>query len=273
MITVLTWQCQNGHPDKPLEDAAGTAVGPRGRHAAVVADGVSRTRQPDGKYPYPSVASMAAEIVAETLCEAFRTISLVDDRIDRALNRVNVAVQQLSKQWGLWDTCDYWENDLPGAVFSAVIVSSVSQNFLWMFLTDCGVAQLESDGQVVWITPDLLAPVRVRFPTEEQAGGKKERQRSIRRDFRNQPDHNLDLSFGVLTGEPAAPAYVQMGQRQYSRGQTIVLFSDGCRPFFADRFFRKILCGGTTAELDQWIDRTSLDQDKDDKTLVIIRTV
>lgn len=272
MITVHTWQRQNGHLGKPLEDAARTAVGPRGRHAAVVADGVSRTRQPDGKYPYPSVASMAAEIAAETLCEAFRTISLVDDRIDRALDRANMAVQQLSKRWGLWDACDYWENDYAGAVFSAVILNDVSQKFWWFFLTDCGVAQLESDGQVVWITSDLLAPVRARFPTEEQAGGKKERQRSIRRDWRNKLNHGLAHSFGVLTGEEAALKYIQTGQRQYSRGQTIVLFSDGCRPFFADRFFRKILCGGTTAELDQWIDRTPLDQDKDDKTLVIIRT-
>ena len=228
----------------------------------VVTDGVSRSFQE--KYPSPSPAKVVAEFVATSI--GLHLIAGVD--IVTAFKTGNKAAYFLNKVFGFLNT-DYLFNDLAGCVASAITVHD--KTFKYGFIGDCGVARLNQKGELVWHTPDQVAPVVATFKNLISETAMNDRLVRIRRDFRNKPsaDHS---TFGVLTGEKKAMDYVRTGEIEFEKGETIILYSDGVFPFFEDQEFRQVLLLGNKRKITQYLKaNSSPTKNNDDKTLIILK--
>jgi hypothetical protein len=173
----------------------------------VVTDGVSRSFQ--GKYPKPSPARVVAETVATVL--GLHLIAGLD--ILTAFQTANKSAYSLNKVFGFLNT-DYLFSDLAGCVASAITVHD--NTFKYGFIGDCGVAKLDQHANLIWHTPDEVAPVVRTFKTLIYETVVNERLVRIRRDFRNKPqaDH---LTYGVITGEKEAMSYVRTGEKIFKK--------------------------------------------------------
>jgi serine/threonine protein phosphatase PrpC len=227
----------------------------------VVTDGVSRSFQ--GKYPKPSPARVVAETVATVL--GLHLIAGLD--ILTAFQTANKSAYSLNKVFGFLNT-DYLFSDLAGCVASAITVHD--NTFKYGFIGDCGVAKLDQHANLIWHTPDEVAPVVRTFKTLIYETVVNERLVRIRRDFRNKPqaDH---LTYGVITGEKEAMSYVRTGEMDFQKGETIALYSDGVFPFLLDPDFRHLLLSGNKKKITEYLKaNSSPTKNNDDKTIIII---
>lgn len=250
--------------EKPQEDALRSD---EERGIFLVADGVTRTPGPSG-YPNPSPAKLAADRFLEISLDVLRRGTRTAEVLREACRAGNQGVRALNEELGLSGHCDYWERDLASAVFSGLTLAE--GEFVWGFLTDCGVAQLSANGEILWMTEDRLAPVRQYFPPPPQT---KERQISIRRDLRNRPSSGMDRTYGAFTGEEEALSYLEVGTRSFNAGDTLLVFTDGALPLVKNGEFRSLLCAGTTADVERFALDPAHRKHDDDKTLVAVRTM
>lgn len=235
----------------------------------VVADGVTR-RGFSGHYPHPSPARVAAETVVEILTKILTgSAKITEEQMYGAFRQANDSVRVVNERLGLWDNHDWWGRDLAGAVASCLNLEK--DVFFYGFIADCGVAHLSVNGDLLWHTPDLLAPVEKYFPLVEELG-EEERFIRVRRDFRNKPRANHP-TYGVLTGERAALSYVRVGSRPYTAGDILAVYSDGVIPFLGDHTFQQLLSQSPKSKILQYVvQRSSPQQYADEKTLILIRT-
>lgn len=223
MLMTIAASERNYSPDKPNEDAYAVRQGPR-RAVFIVADGVTRSRAADGRYPHPSGSALAAELVAGTLAAALCGPD-GDPDLRRAFALANRAVGEVNQRHGVVQRLDYVEHDLWGAVATAVVVQDGAAH--WGHIGDTVLLHLPASGGVRACTPDQVAAASRRLdgmaaPKLAAAGG---REPYARRFLRNHPD--VADSYGVLTGEPAAEAYVVTGSLALQPGDRLALLSDG----------------------------------------------
>ncbi len=254
---------QLGPATHPQEDSL---LADENRSIFLVADGVTRTAGPSG-YPNPSPAKIAADRLLTTTHRALQKSPHTEENLRTACRLGNEEVRRLNKELGLWDNCDWLEKDLAGTVFAGLLLNN--NHFIWGFLTDCGVARLSPQGEILWITPDRLAPVRQYFPPPPQT---KKRQVAIRRDFRNRPDAGLDRTYGVFTGEDGAMPYLGTGTQSYNSGDILLVYSDGARHLIDQTDFRTLLLRGSVSDLTSYISQPAHCSHQDDKTVIIVRT-
>lgn len=259
MRTVLLFQW--GTADRPQEDSF---LRDDEHGIFLVADGVTRTA-PDTGYPNPSPAKLASDCLLQTTHRSLLSFPRDLESLGSACRAGNDTVRQLNHELGLWDNHDYWERDLAGAVFSGLLVGDTS--FVWGFMTDCGVAHLTPEGEILWATEDRLTPVRKYFPSLPQA---KERQIAIRRDFRNSPAGDLQRTYGVFTGEEGALRYLEVGRRSYTEGDVLLVFTDGITHLVKDSAFRSLLCKGSSADIEHFVSLPEHCQHPDDKTILVV---
>lgn len=260
MRTVLSFQW--GSTDRPQEDAL-LADEPNG--IFLVADGVTRTPNAAG-YPDPSPAPLAAERLLQATHKALRSAPRTPEGLREACRAGNDAVRRLNEELGLWNRCDYWENDLAGAVFAGLVLAE--KQFIWGVLADCGVAQLSPNGELLWITEDRVASVQPYFPKLPE----KERFIAVRQHFRNKPASGLDRTYGVFTGEEEALSYLDVGTRPFAAGDTLLVFTDGARHLVEDPEFRPLLRDGTAHDIDHFVAQPEHCGHNHDRTLIVIRT-
>lgn len=272
MRTVLSfhWLCQCDW--KPVsEDVRFTS---NDQCLFVVADGVTR-RGFTGSYPDPSPAQLAAdaavEAIGKTLAEDIGKATRVTTRhVVRAFRNANTCVREVNRNLEFWDNHDWWGRDLAGTVASCLVLQEAT--FLFGFMADCGVARVSATGDLLWRTPDLLAPAEKFFPSAD-ALGQRERFVRIHRDFRNKPQASHP-TYGVLTGEEDALSYIQVGSRPYNAGEVLAVYSDGAAPFVMDDpAFRQLLLHGSQSHISDYVaQRSSATQHPDEKTLIVVRT-
>lgn len=260
MRTVLSFQW--GAPEHPQEDAL---LRDDAHNIFLVADGVTRTPA-TAEYPNPSPAKLASERLLPATHRALLVLPRVPEGFREACQAGNAAVRELNQELGLWNHSDYWGDDLAGAVFSGLLLNNTS--FVWGFMTDCGVAHLSSRGEMLWTTEDRLTPVRQYFPKMSTT---KERFVRVRQDFRNKPEAGLDRTFGTFTGEEAALAYLEVGERPFSAGETLLVFTDGMIPLIKNSEFCSLLCKGTAADIEQFVSSPEHCKHPDDKTILVVR--
>lgn len=261
IASVLSFQWSA--PEKPQEDALWRD---EKRGVFLVADGITRT-PPTVGYPNPSPAKLAADCLVEEIQHSLLTAPRTPAGLRAACRAGNQRVAKLNQQLGLADRCDWWENDLAGAVFAGLLLDATE--FVWGFLTDCGVAHLSPAGELLWITPDQLTPVHQYFPPPPQT---RDKQVAIRRDYRNKPDKGLDRTYGAFTGEETAIVYLQTNSRTYEAGDVLTVFTDGAHHLVTDAPFQALLARGTSKDIERYTADPAHCTHQDDKTLIVIRT-
>jgi len=199
-------------------------------------------------YPKQSPAKIAADI----FCNFFPLV--LSDFLDKNEHAMRVAFEESNKRIGEWNkenipNSDYLLNDFAGCVSAGM---SINDGVIsWGYLTDCGMAILNENGDV-------------KFRTENQGPDKYDKhiwkdkrligfdwrnprtRKIIRKHYRNNPEEKS--SFGVLTGEETAMDYVRTGRQEISPQDYLLVYSDGLEPIifsgqFAD-MIRKQNVGG-----------------------------
>jgi serine/threonine protein phosphatase PrpC len=223
LSTAIAGSRKNRTADKPNEDAYAVHMDQH-ETVLVVADGVTRSRSASGVYPQPSGAALAADLVAQHLSTSLRGAWGGED-VTAAFVGANRAVGVANDRHGVWDSLDYGEHDLWGAVATAVLVQGNVAR--WGHIGDCALFHLPVEGGLVVVTPDQVSAATAhmaRLPAAELAavGG---RERYARQRLRNHPA--VPQSYGVLTGERGAEHYILTGEFRIRPGDRLALCSDG----------------------------------------------
>lgn len=244
----------------PAEDGYST-----GNKVFAVADGVTRDPSewlPDtttltGKfkfawgYPHTSPAKDAAEI----FCKAFQEVLKDYSPKNRADKAIYFAIEEANKQIAKYNSinipnCDYLTQDLAGCVAAGC---SVNGNLMsWGFLTDCGIAIFDKDGNLKFRTenqgPDKYDKEIWQDPRLKNIGWENpEARRIIRRDYRNNPAN--PCSFGVLTGQDSAMSYVRVGNQELKPSECFIVYSDGLEHVVYSNEFADLLKQNNSAEI------------------------
>lgn len=245
-----------------------------------VADGVSRSINPEESYPNPSGARLAAEefckVTIEYLEEPF--YSRISEALIRgAMGIANARIRQLNDEYDIPYKLDYWTNDY---FCTCGIVVAIKGNVLYYgCLGDCGLIVFNRYDFPRFISVNDVEPLEVirdglNFCSE------KERMIFWRQYLRNKPSENF-LTYGVFTGEPEALHYCHIGKLELQEGDSVFLYSDGFSRFLRLQEFRCLFQMLDGAELDQRIrelveteiKKRNDDSLHDDKALIFYKSL
>jgi len=214
-----------------------------------VADGVTRY-VPEGKsYPDPSHARTAAEIFCSHAVYSLRSCLSVrhavgDDLMEKAFELANGDIARLNHNLGITsETVDYLEDDYygcQGAAAAFIPGKDGSKNeLLYGYMSDCGLLVFDKDLIPVFISENSISYLE-RFKEGWGFTNREERRLFWNKMTRNRPN-DRHSTFGSLTGEPEALAYLKAGVLNLEPGETGVIFCDGTLPFIYDIRFRETL--------------------------------
>lgn len=194
-------------------------------------------------YPRPSPAKQAADLFTQesvnylksylnTLEEHGKEVS--HEPLGRMLNAIFLDINSLIKYENERREVDFKHIDYAfnyPAGCTAALAYIKNGDVHWGYTTDCGVAIVSSNGDLIARTKDegLDGEGKMRDEGDEieLVGGwkSKEGRRLIRRDYRNNPGESK--ACGILNGMPQAMNYVRTGV--YSKGSNdyTLVFSDG----------------------------------------------
>lgn len=229
-----------------------------GGHVCVVGDGITRFVAAGKEYPNPSYAATAAKIFCDIA--SFSAVEGMRENlrgegdvcaaaIGRAFMLANEDIAKFNQTLGITkETTDYLENDFYGCVGALGILTGSTLRY--GYIGDCGLLIYDSKSFMPkFVTNNdtgLLENFREAWgwfkgmSNTDQAEGRKERRLFWARDLRNKPNA-LHLTYGALTGEPEALAYVKGGCAELAIDSTAVFFSDGILPYLFDRSVRKAI--------------------------------
>ncbi len=233
-VKVVTF-LQDNTKNKPNEDSL---LASKGRGLFSVADGVTRF-VPEGKeYPSPSPASAVSDIFCLHTA-TLNTTARSEDVIREAFRGVNELIGRLNEAKGITkETTDYLENDFYSCV--GVLGMLAGNTLRYGYIGDCGLLVFDKDFNPVFLSSNNeLGPLEM-FREGMAFTGAKERMIFVRKNLRNRP-HSRIMTYGALTGEEEALAYVRTGSISLELHDTVILFSDGILPFIFDVQFRAAL--------------------------------
>lgn len=235
---------------------------------AVVADGITRdsigcpnlatasAEEIYRNYPNPSPAACAAEAV----CTTFRKNRNLD--LGNLMELANENIKAINANVN----CDYLENDYVGCVAAAAVIKG---NVLhYSYICDCGVVVWNKEGRIKFKTKDdkaeidpyIDAAIVGEYSWDLPAG-----RRLVREHYRN----NLSnpFSYGALTGEESAKAFIRQGMVELEETDIVAVFSDGFTPYFTrSDFFQNL------GNLDSYVQR--LEGEKGlgrEKTIIVVK--
>jgi len=178
------------------------------------------------KYPRPSPAKAAAEI----LCNEFVISSHYNwgthSSVEEAFEKVNTAIEEYNTEH--FSEPDYLTKDFAGCVGAGAHI--VEHEVFYGFIADAGIAVFDAKGDMKRTTNEgpnskgsIDHDVSVHHRTNFlQPAGRK----IIRQEYRNNPDN--PLAYGALTGEEnATKYYLKTGYFKLSEGSSVVAFTDG----------------------------------------------
>jgi serine/threonine protein phosphatase PrpC len=214
---------RNQSVDKPNEDAYFVDVAAR---AFSVVDGVTRSRDQSGRYPDPSPAKKAADLVVATASKVLNVVprNCPESLLRFAFRSANEAIRGYAADL---PKNDYLFNDYPGAVTTMLLIDGDFATYA--HIGDCILLHIDEDGRVTRLTEEQTAKAQDWVLSSSVPLSDLERYRKLRMRCRNIKDS--PYCFGVLTGEPIAETFVTVGRRQLSPGDVLILLSDGFGPF------------------------------------------
>lgn len=261
--------------DFPIEDQYYSSL-----NEAIVADGI--TRDPIGipvltcsekegikKYPRPSGAELAAKAICDTFAKS-------NGSLKERLIACNASVKALNDKY--IKECDYLENDYYGAVVSCIHIENNILNYA--YICDCGVIVYDSLGNIKFQTEDdkeKYSDPYIKQVEMEISWDFPETRAKIRREYRNNLENIRDgkcVSYGALTGEIAAHAFIRDGQIELQTGDIIVVYSDGFTNFLHEAEFISLLSDFKQDTFEEYVNSKALsDYEKygKEKTLVLFK--
>lgn len=258
--------------DFPIEDQFYAS-----ENEAIIADGV--TRDPIGvddfskyslkellaKYPRPSGATLAAK-------EICNTFSKTSGSLKNRLIECNKSVKKLNDKYIV--ECDYLENDYYSSVASCVHIENDILNYA--YICDCGVIVYDKFGNIKFQTKNDKEidsdPYAIVLPWNL-----KETRVHIRKTYRNNLNTVKDgkcISFGVLTGEESAIHFIKEGQIKLSKGDLVLVYSDGFSKFLHDQDFISQIINFEKEKFENYISSKSLEDAKKygvEKSLIVFK--
>lgn len=192
-------------------------------------------------YPNPS----GARFVADIFCEAFVESGNKDvsrSEIIRRFIQANRKIAQLNKK--SIKKVDYLVNDFYGSAAAGAVLSK--GKLFWGVIADCGVIIFSKTGKRKFQSPNSMAIFerftkngKIKFKWETAEGRK-----LVRSQYRNNPKQMINgvcASYGALTGEKTAEAFIYTGVEDIANGDLIVVYSDGFEPLLKHpKFFKTV---------------------------------
>lgn len=260
--------------DFPIEDQFYAS-----ENEAIIADGV--TRDPIGvddfskyslkellaKYPRPSGATLAAK-------EICNTFSKTSGSLKNRLIECNKSVKKLNDKYIV--ECDYLENDYYSSVASCVHIENDILNYA--YICDCGVIVYDKFGNIKFQTEDDKERYSDPFIDQICISWELPKYRIIvRRDYRNNLNTVKDgkcVSYGALTGEESAIYFIKEGQIKLSKGDLVLVYSDGFSKFLHDQDFISQIINFEKEKFENYISSKSLEDAKKygvEKSLIVFK--
>lgn len=235
--------------DKPNEDFV---ICDSKKNIFILLDGVSRD-QVNGKYPNPSPAKEAAELLGDSIYEQLCSFSnssngeLLLKDIKKAIMHSNALIAEYNNQNNL----DF----LSGAVG---LVAVLNDNMLCCcYIGDCS-GRIIRGNKITLFTE---------MQTERINKHKKDYSTyEIRNVICNNPDH--PLSYGVLNGDSRAELFIRSKLIQLYPQDHIILASDGLEPFLSTANIEILKSNCANMLLHMAIDKNNILQD--DRSIIKI---
>lgn len=237
-----------------------------------VADGVTQSHYPNGRYALPYGAKDAAHIFGNTV------VKVLEQRIGKTASRkaftqafdaANEGIRKLNLKHGIEKRMDYTQHDWFDTVGVAGFI--MNNTLHYGFVGDCGLIIFNKRNKKKFQTPDMVRPAVERFMKQyPELDTPQKRQFLIRRDYRNNPNKK---GYGSFTGQPGVENYYAFGSRKLAPGDMVVLYSDGFVPHLEDPKFAALLREGNKKSMDRYVlEMARKDPAKygDDRTFIAI---
>ncbi|GEM_PF-5613060 len=231
-----------GEEDKPNEDAF---LIMQGLGFAAVADGVTRSRLPDGSYPWKT-ATLAPRLLLGDLERTVQDFTILNDPLlflQSGFREGNQLIWSANECLGVNASLDFDKVDYLATVANAFWMPSGSSEALVATIGDTVVLWLPNAGSPELLSRDGLAAchrfsyrffqslaVSEGIPPDEARRRRLVWQRSIARNHSDaQSPEGEWVGFGVLTGEPEALEFLETRKVDISGGGKVILASDALR--------------------------------------------
>lgn len=237
---------------KPNEDRF--KVDPE-RGLIAIADGITRTVTPDGRYPDPSPSAEAAEIFCSTVQRAAREISrLTPGAMRSIIAQGNQAVREFNNSQ--FPDFDFANKDRAGL---AAVVGIVEGDTLWLAsIADCWCVGFR-DGAPKKLAWEKTSHARAEYLRLGEI--------SARETLRNKPSH--PLSYGAFTGEPEAMRFVEYRAVPLHNMSRLIFASDGLIRIAQETpSVLRTMSAGELIRFGRVVDQVNTETD--DKTTVIL---
>lgn len=176
-------------------------------------------------YPRPSPAKEAAKIFCGLTFD-YTSLDINEELIKSKFRDANQEIKMFN--WEVYPSPDYLVNDFAACVASIAIEKN--SEVYYGFIADCGVAILDSKGNLRFKTPNegpnskgsIDQDIKTKYNTSfSEPRGRK----IIRSEYRNNPKNHL--AYGALTGEESAMEYVRIGMLPRDHKDYVLVYSDG----------------------------------------------
>lgn len=230
-VDVLSFAQDNAR-SKPAEDF-GSITRFKNTWAFAVADGVSRT---GGYYSQLGKPSSSC-IVATAFCHTSAPALATGKSLHEAFAFANEKINGINEAAGFTpETVDYLDRDyLCCTAVAGALAEEYPDKFIYGYIGDCGILVYDADYMPVFLSENNVG-ILEGFREGSRFSDKNERRIFWRKKLRNRSERFM--TYGALTGEPAALAQVTYGYVDLKAGDTVLLFSDGIYPFIFDQVFR-----------------------------------
>lgn len=224
-----------------------------------VADGVTQSHYPNGRYALPYGAKEGAHIFCRKVVHFLEKNAnfkekdgrKIKNTIKEAFNEANQEIKKLNKKHGIQKRMDYKEHDWFDTV--GIIAVIIKNELYYGFVGDCGLAIFDKNNKKRFQTKDMVKPAIKRFDAIYPDAGRwnvLRRQFVIRKDFRNNPNKK---GYGSFTGQSGVEHYYAIGTQQLNRGDMVVLYSDGLFELLKDKNFIQVLRKQDKKQLNSFV--------------------
>lgn len=193
-------------------------------------------------YPNPSGAYEAAKLCCEEFVKALKSKEIFTQKeIKEAALSANRAIAKINEG----RTIDYLKEDL--YCCEAVGGVIIGETLYCFSVGDCHITVLDQEANILFTTEDPNKKFEhyINEIYQKEHGYdwfNAQDRKMVRKEFRNNISKKYQgeaISFGALTGEETANAYIHTYEIDLKKAYYIGAYSDGCEPFFKEKEERR----------------------------------